>query len=68
MTVGTSLAASTQRRALRRSRERVRALAHVERTGDGLLMPVVADRLVIVDVRLVERAAQDVCGARWSRS
>ena len=48
-----------QRRALRRPRERVRVLAHVERTGDGLLMPVVADRLGDrQDVRLVERAAQ----------
>ena len=48
-----------QRGALRRPRERVRVLAHVERTGDRLLMPVVADRLGDrQDVRLVERAAQ----------
>ena len=47
-------------RALRRPRERVRVLAHVERTVVTVwLMPVLADRLGDrQDVRLVERATQ----------
>ena len=48
-----------ERGTLRRPRERVRVLAHVERTGDGLRLPVLADRLGDrQDVRLIERAAQ----------
>ena len=45
--------------ALRRSRERVGVLAHVERAVDALAAPVFADRLGDrEDVRFVERAAQ----------
>ena len=59
ITVGTSLAASTSSAVRCRPRQRVRVLAHVERTGDGLRFPVLADRLGDrQDVRLIERAAQ----------